>query len=360
MLFAKRAFSAACRYLGSRSFCYPLFLIAVTTVLFHVVTDISAVRVIDGTQEALLYTTRQQVDSIIDQTDIRAPSRFDRVRRDGVDGYFELTLERAFPIYLTVDGGTRCIMTTAMALDEMLVEQDISLGEYDRVNMSLRQMLQSGDRIVIQLVEQRLTEEEQPIPFTQRQKFTSLLRLGRTRILQEGKDGTEVLTYRETTVDGVVQDRELLATDIIREPVEQVTLVGDGSAISNYDYSDEYPLDANGIPLHYQALFRGQVATGYWSRTPRGASGTRCTAGTVAVRSSQFPYGTKLYVRTEDGSFIYGYCVSNDTGTGLIQGIIDIDLFYDTYLESVLNSRRIVDIYVLEYSAPPTSGAISR
>ena len=28
--------------------------------------------------------------------------------------------------------------------------------------------------------------------------------------------------------------------------------------------------------------------------------------------------------------------------------VVDVDLFYETYEESVLNGRRIVDIYVLE------------
>jgi 3D (Asp-Asp-Asp) domain-containing protein len=86
----------------------------------------------------------------------------------------------------------------------------------------------------------------------------------------------------------------------------------------------------------------------------------RCEAGTAAVRSSQFPYGTKLYVRTADGKFVYGYTVTNDTGVGLMQNVIDIDLYYESYLESALNGRRIVDIYVLEYSSPPTSGPVRR
>ena len=43
-----------------------------------------------------------------------------------------------------------------------------------------------------------------------------------------------------------------------------------------------------------------------------------------------------------------------------MQNIIDIDLYYESYLESALNGRRIVDIYVLEYSEKPTSGPVRR
>jgi len=130
------------------------------------------------------------------------------------------------------------------------------------------------------------------------------------------------------------------------------------AAISNLDWSDEFPLDENGIPIQYSYVLREQRATGYWrggnaygagSRTCQAKTGVfYCTAGTVAVRTNQIPYGTKLYIRTPGGGFIYGYAVANDTGTALVEGIIDVDLFYDTYEESKLNSVRWVDIYVLE------------
>ena len=132
------------------------------------------------------------------------------------------------------------------------------------------------------------------------------------------------------------------------------------AAISNLDWSEEFPLDENGIPTRYKTVLREQKATGYaslrgrqtWgagSRTCQAKTGVYyCTAGTVAVRANEIPYGTKMYIRTPGGGFIYGYAVANDTGTGLVEGIIDVDLFYDTYEESVLNSVRWVDIYILE------------
>ena len=56
------------------------------------------------------------------------------------------------------------------------------------------------------------------------------------------------------------------------------------------------------------------------------------------------------YIRSSDGSFVYGYALASDTG-GFISGEegVDVDLFYETYRESALNSLRTVDIYVLEW-----------
>ena len=80
----------------------------------------------------------------------------------------------------------------------------------------------------------------------------------------------------------------------------------------------------------------------------------------LAADAETIPEELKIIARTADGGFIYGYTVTNDTGVGLMQNIIDIDLYYESYLESALNGRRIVDIYVLEYSEKPTSGAVRR
>ena len=84
----------------------------------------------------------------------------------------------------------------------------------------------------------------------------------------------------------------------------------------------------------------------YVSEIIRG--GLMAVEGTVAVDPEVIPYGSRLYIVSSDGSFVYGYAVAADTGTAIMDGIIDVDLFYDTYLESLLNGLRTVNIYVLE------------
>ena len=67
-----------------------------------------------------------------------------------------------------------------------------------------------------------------------------------------------------------------------------------------------------------------------------------------SVNPNKIPYGSKLYIATTDNRFVYGCAIAADTGIGLMANVVDVDLFYETYEESVLNGRRIVDIYVLE------------
>lgn len=66
------------------------------------------------------------------------------------------------------------------------------------------------------------------------------------------------------------------------------------------------------------------------------------------VHPGEIPYGTRMYITSADNSFVYGFAIAADTGLGLLGDVIDVDLYYDTYLESCLNGKRNVNIYLLD------------
>ena len=80
-------------------------------------------------------------------------------------------------------------------------------------------------------------------------------------------------------------------------------------------------------------------ATGYYSKTGKGSSGLGLGYGTVAVDPDVIPYGTKLYITSTDGKFVYGYAVATDTGIAVQKGQILVDLFYETYACLLYTSR---------------------
>ena len=49
-----------------------------------------------------------------------------------------------------------------------------------------------------------------------------------------------------------------------------------------------------------------------------------------------------------DGKFVYGYAVATDTGIAVQKGQILVDLFYETYAESVINGAIQVNVYVVD------------
>ena len=76
------------------------------------------------------------------------------------------------------------------------------------------------------------------------------------------------------------------------------------------------------------------------------ASGTVAEVGKVAVDPKVIPLGSKLYIVSQDGQYVYGYCSAEDTG-GLIKGN-KVDLYFSTWDECIQFGYRPVTIYVVE------------
>ena len=106
----------------------------------------------------------------------------------------------------------------------------------------------------------------------------------------------------------------------------------------------------DGVPVEgVAAVYTSQRATAYSaSGTAKGASGRRLTYGTVAINPSIIPYGSLMYITSDDGKFVYGYAYAADTGAAMMTGHAFIDLYYETYDESVDNAVIPVTVYVLD------------
>jgi len=68
--------------------------------------------------------------------------------------------------------------------------------------------------------------------------------------------------------------------------------------------------------------------------------------GAIAVDPKVIPLGTKMYILSSGGTWIYGVAVAEDTG-GSIKGY-KIDLFFDTYDECINFGVRSAAVYILE------------
>ena len=76
------------------------------------------------------------------------------------------------------------------------------------------------------------------------------------------------------------------------------------------------------------------------------ATGTAARYGAIAVDPSVIPYGTRMYIVSDDGKWIYGVATAEDCG-GAIKGHI-IDLYFDDYSTCIQFGRRNCTIYILD------------
>ena len=100
-------------------------------------------------------------------------------------------------------------------------------------------------------------------------------------------------------------------------------------------------MNASAYDLSYESCGKNPGDYGYGIT----ASGMQACYGVVAVDPNVIPLGTKLYIASADGSYVYGCAIAGDTGGG-IKGN-KIDLFYNSRAEALQFGRRNVVVYFL-------------
>lgn len=265
------------------------------------------------------------------------------------DGYSNITIESPFDVNITVDGATVTAQTLNGTVSECLAQAGIVLGEHDYTEPSLHTPLNQGDSIRVYRVEYVDTQYEESVPFETEYKAHSLLYRFKSRqyVLQSGVEGTNLVTYRERYVDGEMESSLITKVEVVSEPVNQVVLKYADAAVSPLSAPAGVTIE-NNVPSSYKQVFTNVSATGYTSSGGRGASGLGLYCGTVAVNPNIIPFGSKLYITSADGSFVYGFAIATDTGSSLLQGSTGVDLYYDTYKEASMNWRNVVNVYVIE------------
>ena len=340
---------SAKRFLQSRSFAASFLFTAVAVMTTVMASLINTICIIDEGKKIMLKTTESDPYALLEENGIITLST-DVVNFTGIEGsYGEINITRSFPVTVTADNKTQTLYVTEGTVQDVLSQLNLDFDNNDIITPNPEKNLEENEEIILQRVEYVSRTEEISIPFETETKPSPLLKNGRAITLQVGSEGSKTLTYTQRTVDGVVEEEELVGEAITKNPVTQKLLVGANVAVSPLDFG--VATDENGVPLNYTKVLTEQVATGYNiknKKNVRGASGMQMSAGYVAVRSDEIPYGTKLYIASEDGSFVYGYAIAADTGIGLMENVIDVDLYYDTYTESCLNGRKTVNIYILE------------
>ena len=229
---------------------------------------------------------------------------------------------------------------------DALKRAGITLEGDDYTEPALDQLVSAGSTITVHRVDYTDRVETQAIPYDTEYVYTSLYfrNTGRTTTVRHGAEGQQTITTRDRYVDGELENSIVVDSTTTVEPTNHIVKTyGAGAPVSPLTGPD----GTTNAPASYSKVLTGK-ATGYYSKTGKGSSGLGLGYGTVAVDPDVIPYGTKLYITSTDGKFVYGYAVATDTGIAVQKGQILVDLFYETYAESVINGAIQVNVYVVE------------
>jgi len=290
------------------------------------------------------------------------------------DGVSEIHITRVQMISVQDGDQVYVVGSYGGTVDDVLQSLDITLSNNDILSCTLDTDTYDGMVIEITRVLLETQEYDEPIPFQTRVLEDSSLAPGEEVVLREGVNGTIHYVAQIIYENGEEVKRTVLSQQMVAAPQESIILRGvdrsvmeqgfdhvDDYIISNDWYSYEPPTEEEALEVSEQKFVPGTnlrydeavlfEATAYtcnsYEYVGNGITftGTQARVGAIAVDPKVIPLGTKMYIASADGEYIYGYCVAEDTG-GLIKGNL-VDLYYDTHDECIQFGRRDIIIYFL-------------
>ncbi len=339
------------RFVRSRLFAAAALAVATTVMVAAVSVNVHAVTVVDGDTSRVVLTLHDDPYHVLRTAGVTLGQNDEVETTEQGARTASIAVNRAFHVQVIADGVTTVLPMVDGTVADALAKAGVAVGEYDTVSLPSDQPVAEGTTIQVERVEYREYTKTQAISYETETRYTNVLAKGKTQVHRQGKNGVKTLTYREQIVDGEVVDTVLVGEEVTQAPVNKVILKGTvvGTPMSEAPFDIE--LDEAGQPLHYKSVITGQ-STAYTS--DRGDSGTVCSTGmkaqvgVVAVNPKRIPYGTKLYIVSPDGSYVYGYAIAGDTGGGVRSNKLVADLFMDTYEECIAFGRRTMNVYILE------------
>lgn len=257
-----------------------------------------------------------------------------------------ITIQRAFTVNVKADGETHRVTMVKGTVADILAKAGVSLGEFDEVKPALD--TETTEDMIINITRVRYSERTvvEDIPFETEYVDDLDLAYGNETVLTEGENGMLVSRIKDTFIDGKLVRSETISEKVENQPVNEVIERGVALATPYNNNTPDTVKLVNGLPESYTRILTGK-STAYSARAgARTASGRYAVVGTVAVNPNVIPYGSELYIVSHDG-LVYGYAIAADTGYGMMDGTVLVDLFMGSYQDSCRWGAHTVDIYVL-------------
>lgn len=276
----------------------------------------------------------------------------DAVCRDGM----EIVLTSACSVTVNADGESVTVNSMASNVGELLSEAGIVLGEDDEVEPSADTPLSDGMTVDVLRVEYVTREENETVAFTKKTEYSSSMSKGTSKVTQKGVNGKKSVVYKDKLVNGEIAETNVDSEKEILAPIPQIITVGtysggnskvirNSAPISELKMPSKYTLGSNGVPTNYKYTIKGKAAA-YCIPGGTTSTGKKVKPGYIAVNPKQIPYGTELYIISDDG-VVYGYAIAADTGGFAKQGKFVVDLYMNSTSQCYAWGSRNVTIYVL-------------
>lgn len=268
------------------------------------------------------------------------------------DGVSEITVQRAQVI--TIDNCGEKVETTSYGetLEDLLNRLGIPAhGDYT-VSLNMDTQTYDGMEVSIKYIVEAEETYTVDIAYETVYCYDPSLPAGKQEVIVAGALGQMQCKATVGYVNYKEQNRTVLEETVIRQPVTEIVLVGTGAKEDTNSQApaigDGVIVTASGEVLTYDSAV--QFKTTAYTKTDEGcddwtATGTYARVGAVAVDPKVVPYGTRMFIVSNDGVYIYGIATAEDCGGG-VRGN-HIDLYFDTDAECWQYGVRSATVYFL-------------
>ncbi len=269
----------------------------------------------------------------------------------------EAEKDSTYPVYITCGEAINVIDFAGGTVADALALAGFTPDGDDFVEPALETVVDSTIYIDYARVEYVSGSYTESVAFETKTVYSAEYNKGYSVLSQNGVNGCQEVSYTEKFVNGDSSEKTVTSTKMLANPQPQITVVGtkvrtvktsaDVKSVSTLKPDFTIELDAKGNPVNYKSKKIAR-ATAYTYTGNKCSTGVAPQPGYIAVNPNVIPYGTKMYIKSADGSVIYGYAVAADTGGFIRRYPHGVDLFYPSTAACRDFGVRNMEIYILE------------
>ncbi|WP_201716449.1 G5 and 3D domain-containing protein [Rossellomorea arthrocnemi] len=306
------------------------------------------VGIVVGGQKKKIWTTAGTVKELLSENEIQV-GEHDKVQpglSEKVTGNMNVMIDTAFSLKLVNGGKEQKVWSTSTTVADFLKQQGITLKDSDRVEPSLDKVVKANDVVNVVRVEKVTDVVEETKNFTVISKKDSDLSKGKEKVVQEGKNGKVEKQYEIVKENGKEVSRKLVSEKVVEESQDKIVNVGTKVLVAQVSRGrSSSSSQASASPSGGHEFYVSSTA---YTASCNGCSGHTATGinlksnphvKVIAVDPSVIPLGSKVYVEG------YGYAVAADTG-GAIKGN-KIDVFFSSKSDAYRWGRKTIKVKIL-------------
>lgn len=308
----------------------------------------------DGSRILVHATNATDPEIVLDEAGLELGAD-DTYTTQASGGVSEINVHRSQRLTIDYYGERMEVTSQGETVEELLRRLNLSWQAEDAISAPLDALAYDGMELTVAHVVCQDQMYTAILPHETLYCRDASVPAGEEKVLTEGVDGEVLYHAAVTYVNGQESERLLLAQQVIAQPVHELIAIGSGTEAPEERRDSRMAVIGDGIIT----LPTGEVLTytkkmtclatayhceGYVGKT---ATGTRARVGAIAVDPEMFPYGTRFYIVTQDGEYVYGVATAEDCGDKRFIHDTRLDLFFNTKYECIQFGARNCEVYIL-------------